>query len=123
MNLLSRLCRAFRRWPIKIHPAIALLSVPVLIYIATIQLAAAQQATTASGSHAVLSPEQVVDNLIRRNLERAQGLAAYHGTRVYRVEYRGFPGSRSAGMVVDVTYTSPQTKKFIILSETGSKLL
>ena len=26
-------------------------------------------------------------------------------------------------MVVDVTYTSPQTKKFIILSETGSKLL
>ena len=26
-------------------------------------------------------------------------------------------------MVVDVTYTSPQTKKFIILSEAGSKLL
>ena len=124
MNLLSRLCRVFRRWPLKIHPAIALLSVPLLMYMGSMQLAPAQQfATVASGSHAVLGPEQVVDNLIRRNLERAQRLAAYHGTRVYRVEYRGFPSSRSAGMVVDVTYTSPQTKKFIILSETGSKLL
>src|SRR5437016_14152725 len=83
MNLLSRLCRAFRRWPLKIHPAIALLSVPLLMYIASVQLAPAQQsATVASGSHAVLTPEQVVDNLIRRNLERAQRLAADHGTRV-----------------------------------------
>ncbi len=124
MKLLSQLCRVFRRRPSKIHPAIALLSVPLLMYIASRQLATAQQSTTgAGGSHAALSPEQVVDNLIGRNLERAQRLAAYHGTRVYRLEYRGFPGSRSAGMVVDVTYTSPQTKKFIILSETGSKLL
>jgi len=119
MNLLSWLCRVFRRWPLKIHPA----NVSLLMYIASMQLAPAQQTTTASGAHAVVGPEQVVDNLIRRNLERAQRLAAYHGTRVYRVEYRGFPSSRSAGMVVDVTYTSPQTKKFIILSETGSKLL
>jgi len=66
------------------------------MYIASRQLATAQQSTTgAIGSHAALSPEQVVDNLIRRNLERAQRLAAYHGTRVYRLEYRGFPGSRS----------------------------
>jgi hypothetical protein len=53
----------------------------------------------------------------------AIALVAYQGTRIYRLEYRGFLGSRSAEMVVDVEYKSPETKEFIILSETGSKLL
>lgn len=70
-----------------------------------------------------LTAEQVVDNLVRRNLERAQALAAFQGTRIYRLEYHGFPGSRSAAMVVDVRYKSPGTKEFTIRSETGSKLL
>jgi hypothetical protein len=65
----------------------------------------------------------VVNKLVRRNLERAQGLAAYQGTPIYRLEYRGFLASRSAEMVVDVRYKSPETKEFMILSETGSKLL
>ena len=124
MNILRESCRVFRRLPMKIQPHVALLSVPLLMYIGSCQPATAQLSKTiAIGSRTALTPEQVVNNLVRRNLERAQRLAAYHGTRVYRVEYRGFPGSRSAGMVVDVTYTSPQTKKFVILSETGSKLL
>lgn len=70
-----------------------------------------------------LTPEQVVNNLVRRNLTRAQGLAGYRGTRTYRLEYQGFPGSRSAELVVDVRYESPGTKEFTIRSETGSKLL
>jgi hypothetical protein len=70
-----------------------------------------------------LTSEQVVNNLVRRNLERAQELAAYQGTRIYRLEYQGFPGSRSAEMVVDVTYKSPETKEFTIRTETGSKLI
>jgi len=70
-----------------------------------------------------LTSEQVVNNLVRRNLERAQALAAYQGTRIYRLEYQGFPGSRSAEMVVDVTYKSPETKEFTIRTETGSKLI
>ena len=56
------------------------------------------------------------------NLERAQALHAYQGTRIYRVEYRGFPGTRSAEMVVDVKYQSPGTKEFTIQSATGSKM-
>ena len=70
-----------------------------------------------------LTPEQVVNNLVRRNLTRAQGLAGYQGTRTYRLEYQGFPGSRSAELVVDVRFESPGTKEFTIRSETGSKLL
>lgn len=70
-----------------------------------------------------LSTEQVVDNLVQKNLERAQALGAYEATRTYRVEYRGFPGSRSAEMVVHVKYLSPATKEFSIRSATGSKLI
>ena len=52
--------------------------------------------------------------MVQRNLERAQALAAYQGTRIYRLEYHGFPGSRSAEMTVDVKYRSPGTKEFNI---------
>ena len=45
------------------------------------------------------------------------------GTRTYRLEYRGFPGSRSAEMVVDMRYESPGTKVFTVRSETGSRLV
>jgi outer membrane lipoprotein-sorting protein len=72
---------------------------------------------------APLSTEQVVQNLVRMNAERAQELRSYQGKRIYRLEYHGFPGGRSAEMVVDVTYHSPATKEFIIQSETGSKLI
>jgi hypothetical protein len=57
------------------------------------------------------------------NLERAQALHAYHGSRIYRVEYHGFPGTRSAEMLVDVKYQSPGTKEFTILSSTGSRMI
>lgn len=72
---------------------------------------------------APLSTEQVVQNLVRMNAVRAQELRSYQGKRIYRLEYHGFPGARSAEMVVDVTYHSPATKEFIIQSETGSKLI
>ena len=53
---------------------------------------------------APLNTEQVVQNLVRRNAERAQQLRAYQGKRIYRLEYHGFPGARNAEMVVDVKF-------------------
>jgi hypothetical protein len=64
-----------------------------------------------------------VTNMVERDLERAQALGAYQGTRVYRLEYRGFPATRSAEMTVDVRYHSPGTMQFSIRSERGSKLI
>ena len=64
-----------------------------------------------------------MNKLVQRNLERAQALTAYQGTRIYRLEYRGFPGSRSAEMIVDVSYKTPETKEFTIRSAKGSQLL
>ncbi len=61
--------------------------------------------------------------MVQRNLERAQALGAYHGIRVYRLEYHGFPGAKSAEMTVAVEYRFPGTKEFSIRSEKGSHLL
>lgn len=69
------------------------------------------------------STQEIVDTMVQRNLERAQALTAFQGTRVYRLEYRGFPGARTAVMTVDVDYRSPASKEFIVRSEEGSKLV
>jgi hypothetical protein len=88
------------------------------------QSAGAQQADASSFPGQVpLTAEQVIHNLALMNLHRDQALHAYHATRTYRVEYHGFFGTRSAEIVVGVTYRSPGKKEFVIQSETGSKLI
>jgi len=72
---------------------------------------------------APLSVDQVVDNLVRKDVERAQALRHYESTRVYRLSYRGFPGDREAEMTVEATFDSPSSKSFKVISQTGSKLV
>jgi hypothetical protein len=72
---------------------------------------------------AQLSAEQVVQQLVRRNQERAEALPAYRSTRIYRVDYRGFPGARSAEMIVEARFEPPNRKTFVVRSQSGSKLL
>ncbi len=72
---------------------------------------------------APLSVEQVVNNLVRKDEERAQALRHYESTRVYRLSYHGFPGDREAEMTVAASYDSPSTKNFKVISQTGSKLI
>jgi hypothetical protein len=100
-----------------------LLILLLLFCIGLQQTASAQPGMSVPVANAPLSIDQVVEHLVRMNLERAQALHAYHGTRIYRVEYRGFPGTRSAEMVVDVKYQSPGTKEFTIQSATGSRII
>ena len=85
--------------------------------------AAAQSDTAPVPEDAPLTAEQVAENLVQMNLQRSQALHAYQGRRTYRLEYRGFPGARSAEMIVTAKYLSPATKEFTIVSATGSKLL
>ena len=70
-----------------------------------------------------LTVEQIVSNLVESNLQRANALSSYEATRTYRLDYKGFPSSRSAEMVVNVKYRSPASKEFTIQSEKGSKLI
>ncbi len=106
----------------KLHSRSARFTLSLLIGL--MQAATAQPSDPpAVAPHAGLSAEEVVNHLVQRNLERARALEAYQGTRVYRLEYRGFPGSRSAEMIVDVKYRTPGTKEFSIRSEKGSQLI
>ena len=100
----------------KISPHSGWLTVPLLIATGLAQQAIAPL-------HPPMSTGKVVENLVRKNLERAHALTAYQGVRTYRLEYHGFLGLRTAEMVVDVKYQSPGTKEFTVRSATGSKLI
>jgi hypothetical protein len=100
-----------------------LLILQVLLCAATLQSASAQEQGGVSRKAAPLTTQQVVEELAGMNLRRAQALHSYHGTRIYRLEYRGFPSSRSAEMVVDVKFRAPGTKEFTIRTSTGSRLI
>lgn len=85
--------------------------------------AVAAQDSPAAPACPPLTADEIVTRLTQRNLARAEALPAYHSTRTYRTNYRGFPGSRSAEMIVDVAFAPPGTKTFTIRSQTGSKLI
>jgi hypothetical protein len=76
-----------------------------------------------SSQNAPLPVEQVARNLQERNKQRAAMLGEFNGTRVYRMQYRGFPSDRDAEMVVSVTYRAPNSKEFRVVSQSGSKLI
>lgn len=66
----------------KIYLHIGLLSAQLLMYVGAWQPATAQPLNTpAIEPRIALTSEQVVNKLVQRNLERAQALAAYQGTR------------------------------------------
>ncbi len=70
-----------------------------------------------------LSVDEVVRNLQEKNAQRAEALRQFSGTRIYRMQYVGFPGDRDAEMVVKVTYRAPDSKQFSVVSESGSKFI
>jgi hypothetical protein len=76
-----------------------------------------------SAQNAPLPAEQVAKRLQERNAQRAAALREFNGTRIYRMQYRGFPSDRDAEMVVSVTYHAPSSKEFVVVSQSGSKLI
>jgi hypothetical protein len=89
------------------------------LVIAPSSAALAQQAD-ADGS---ASAAGIVQQLVTHNEERARELGPYTARRHYHVAYHGFPHGAEADMVVDVTCDGPSSKKFEIVSQSGSHLL
>ncbi len=88
------------------------------------QLIAADSGASSPATASVpLSADQVVDNLVHRNQERAQAMLHSEATRVYRLVYHGLPSDREAEMVVQATYDRPSSKEFTVVSQSGSKLI
>jgi hypothetical protein len=80
-----------------------------------------EEHSNANTTRAPLPPDRVIQKLVEMNSRRARALLAYEGTRKYRLQYDGFWGSRSAEMIVKLTYRSPGTKEFTIISQSGSR--
>jgi hypothetical protein len=86
----------------------------------------AQQSPDPSAPTAQTGPvnlDLILANLEQRNAQRAAALERFEGTRVYRMEYRGFPSDRDAEMTVKVTFQAPSSKQFTIVAQTGSKFV
>jgi hypothetical protein len=76
-----------------------------------------------SVSDAPLPVGQIVRKLQEKNAERAAALHQYEATRVYRMQYRGFPSDRDAEMVISMAYHAPNSKQFSVVSQTGPKFI
>jgi hypothetical protein len=68
-----------------------------------------------------LNLSQLLDKLVKKNVERSDALQKYQGRRFYSLDYTGFPSSLHAEMVVDMIYDAPATKQFKIISQSGSQ--
>ena len=79
--------------------------------------------SSSSAQNAPLPVEQVARKLEEKNARRAAALDEFSSTRVYRMQYHGFPSDRDAEMVVNFTYHAPQGKEFHVVSQTGSKFV
>jgi len=70
-----------------------------------------------------LPGSEISARLMSRNADRAHKLGQVESTRLYDLEYAGFPSGLSAHMQVKVLYTAQGTKRFTLVSESGSRIL
>lgn len=110
-----------RRMTVK--PQLPLAGLAILLWVSEV-------ATTAAGIDAApcapalaLTSNQISQRLAAKNAERAQHLHSFESQRKYSLDYTGFPSSRSAEMDVQVFYRAPGTKRFTVISESGSRFI
>jgi len=102
-----------RSWQTKSRPLlIACLALPVLV----------ASSATLSGEE-TLQADQIAARLASNNQRRAALLAGYESCRHYSLDYTGFPATKSAEMLVEMTYTSPAEKRFRVVRQQGSGIL
>jgi hypothetical protein len=101
----------------------ALFTLSLLCLIPMFPHADAQENLAPPSARQTLPVEEVVRLMVRRNIERAEALRGFESTRVYQLQYHGFPSSREAEMTVNVVYRAPDKKDFTVVSQTGSKII
>jgi hypothetical protein len=101
-------------------------AVCTLLFLLNACAAAAQESTDLPANtiqKTALTADEIASRLQDKNHQREVALQKFQGTRIYRVHYQGFFGTREAEMVVSCTYVSPNTKEFVVLSQTGTKFI
>ena len=89
------------------------------------QAALSSPSTSASltSAQAALTSTQIVDEMLRHNQARADGLKHYQSVRHYEVEYKGYSTKIGAKLVVEADYDAASGKTFRVVSQSGSRLL
>lgn len=72
---------------------------------------------------AALTSAQIVGEMERHNLARAETLKSLNSTRHYQAEYRGFSSKIVATMDVEYNYDPNLGKRFRIVTMSGSKII
>jgi len=85
-------------------------------------LAAGMFAWGQAGWGQVLSADEIVLRVMQHDAARRASLAEYGSERTYRMEYKGPIGERQALMRVRMDFSSPDTKRFTVVSESGSTI-
>jgi len=67
--------------------------------------------------------QTIVQQMVLHNQQRAEEIGTYTSIRHYHIEYKGFPHSAEADLVVDATCDGPSGRHFEVISESGSGLL
>lgn len=70
-----------------------------------------------------LTVEQIAGRMQAMNQERDAALKSYESSRVMSVTYKGTLGEGQATEAVVMTYTAPASKRFTVLSATGSAFI
>jgi len=70
-----------------------------------------------------LTSSQIVQEMVRHNQARADGLKHYRSLRHYEVEYKGYAAKIGAKLVVEADYDAVSGKSFRIVSQSGNGLL
>jgi hypothetical protein len=72
------------------------------------------------GSAQTMNADEIVRRVMQHDAMRRDALIRYGSERTYEMDYKGPIGVRHARMQVRMDYSAPDSKKFTVLSETGS---
>src|SRR5579859_6849479 len=78
---------------------------------------------TLTSTKPALTSTEIVDEMLRHNLARAEGLKHYQSVRHYEVEYKGYSAKIDAKLVVEANYDAVSGKSFHVVSQSGNTLL
>ncbi len=78
---------------------------------------------TLTSTKPALTSSQIVDEMVRRNQARAEGIRHYESVRTYQVEYKGYSAHIAARMVVEAAYDAVNGKTFRVVSQSSNHLL
>jgi hypothetical protein len=86
----------------------------LLLWVAAVGVAMGQAAGPVMGA------DEIVRRVMQHDAARREALIRYESERTYTMDYHGPIGERHARMQVRMNYSAPESKKFTVLSETGS---